>query len=163
MPQTLFMGPHGLFAVFHTLFRVIEPLVFVDILSLQHQKAPSLGLIGGAVSSGTGKQGTEAQQNKANKNHSVQYFEQGKTVKMSDYANGSICIRNHVRVWLSLLTSPGVEWLHSGRMVIVLKKTQPLADLSYPFTGHEFMAEHRRVDPVPDPVVYWGIQGGLFK
>jgi len=56
---------------------VIESLVSVDILSLKHQQAPPLGFIGGAVGGGTGKKGTETQQNKANENHSVQCSEQG--------------------------------------------------------------------------------------
>ena len=41
------MSPHGLFALFVALFGFVESLVFVDVFTFQHQKAPSLAFIAG--------------------------------------------------------------------------------------------------------------------
>jgi hypothetical protein len=53
-PHVPFMCPHGLFAGFVAFFRMVKALVLVDMLSLQHQQAPSLAFVGGTVDGGAG-------------------------------------------------------------------------------------------------------------
>ena len=73
LSHSSFVCPHGLFTMFVALFAVVEPLVFIYMLTFEHQESTPLAFIGGAIGRGTRTQGKQPYKHKSNYNPFDQY------------------------------------------------------------------------------------------